>query len=307
MNDLRQWRQFIAVAEELHFGRAAARLHMTQPPLTMAIKQLEAQLGAALFERTRRVVALTPAGESALPLARKLVADAQALQERVRAAARGLAGRLRLGFVSTIGYGAFPQWLSGFRQAHNTGSSDNAGQTAIGTWRGRATDINNTFLTAHNSWAAATNNTQKTFLTDAVALGRTMWSCSVPLLVDGGLAGNRPAELVFGQMLVHRTVPTRFRIARTARKRCTFTALQVSPVALAMSAISMSSTNRRRKTVFCLADRLSVASQTARTCSRMSARCSCVMAVSGSQSAAIEVSTAARSARRQNRRRRLRM
>ena len=118
MNDLRQWRQFIAVAEELHFGRAAARLHMTQPPLTMAIKQLEAQLGAQLFERTRRMVALTPAGEAALPLARKLVADAQALEQRVRAAARGLAGRLRLGFVSTIGYGALPQWLSGFRQAH---------------------------------------------------------------------------------------------------------------------------------------------------------------------------------------------
>jgi hypothetical protein len=76
-------------------------------------------------------------------------------------------------------------WKSGFRQAHNTGSSDDAGQDAIATWRGRECDINNTFLSAHNSWAAYTNNTQKTFLTAAVAAGRTSWTCSVPLLVDG--------------------------------------------------------------------------------------------------------------------------
>ena len=118
MTDIRQWRQFVAVAEELHFVRAAQRLHMTQPPLTVAIKQLEAQLGSPLFERTRRAVALTPAGVAALPHARKLIADAQALPEVVRAAARGVAGRLRLGFVSTIGYGALPRWLSGFRKAH---------------------------------------------------------------------------------------------------------------------------------------------------------------------------------------------
>jgi DNA-binding transcriptional LysR family regulator len=106
------------VAEELHFGRAAARLHMTQPPLTVAIRQLEARLGTALFHRTRRTVALTPAGLAALAPARKLLADAQALDELARAAGRGLAGRLRLGFVSTIGYGALPQWLSAFRRAH---------------------------------------------------------------------------------------------------------------------------------------------------------------------------------------------
>jgi DNA-binding transcriptional LysR family regulator len=118
MTDLRQWRQFVAVAEELHFGRAALRLHMTQPPLTAAIRHLEAALGTPLFDRTRRSVALTPAGQAVLAPARKLLADAQALAVLARAAARGLSGRLRLGFVSTIGYGELPQWLSGFRKSH---------------------------------------------------------------------------------------------------------------------------------------------------------------------------------------------
>src|SRR6187549_3116901 len=113
--DLRAWRQFVAVAEELHFGRAALRLHMTQPPVTQAIAQLEKTLGVVLFDRTRRRVALTPAGEALLPDVRELLARAQALPARARAAAAGEVGRVRLAFVSTIGFERLPAWVRDFR------------------------------------------------------------------------------------------------------------------------------------------------------------------------------------------------
>ena len=113
--DLRAWRQFVAVAEELHFGRAAARLHMTQPPVTQAIAQLEKTLGVQLFDRTRRRVALTPAGETLLPDVRELLVRSQALPLRARAAAAGQVGRVRLAFVSTIGFEALPTWVRKFR------------------------------------------------------------------------------------------------------------------------------------------------------------------------------------------------
>jgi DNA-binding transcriptional LysR family regulator len=114
--DLRAWRQFVAVAEELHFGRAALRLHMTQPPVTQAIAQLEQTLGVQLFDRTRRRVALTPAGEALLPDVRELLASAQALPARARAAAAGEVGRVRLAFVSTIGFDQLPGWVRAFRE-----------------------------------------------------------------------------------------------------------------------------------------------------------------------------------------------
>ncbi|WP_213954236.1 MULTISPECIES: LysR family transcriptional regulator [unclassified Variovorax] len=113
--DLRVWRQFLAVAEELHFGRAATRLHMTQPPVTQAIAQLEKAIGARLFDRTRRSVALTPAGAALVPEVRELLARAQALPARARAAAAGEVGRVRLAFVSTIGFERLPAWVREFR------------------------------------------------------------------------------------------------------------------------------------------------------------------------------------------------
>lgn len=113
--DLRAWRQFVAVAEELHFGRAALRLHMTQPPLTQAIAHMERSLGVVLFDRTRRRVALSPAGEALLPDVRDLLERAQALPGRARAAAAGEVGRVRLAFVSTIGFERLPAWVRDFR------------------------------------------------------------------------------------------------------------------------------------------------------------------------------------------------
>ncbi len=115
--ELRQWRQFAVLAEELHFGRAAVRLHMTQPPLTQAIAGLEQALGVRLFERTKRSVALTPAGAALLPEVRELLARAHALPEKARAADAGELGRLRLAFVSTIGYELLPRWVRAFRQS----------------------------------------------------------------------------------------------------------------------------------------------------------------------------------------------
>jgi DNA-binding transcriptional LysR family regulator len=116
--DLRQLRQFVAVAEELHFGRAARRLHMTQPPLTLAVRGLEAELGVQLLERSKRSVALTPGGDELLARARRLLKEADELPRVVKAAAEGLSGQLRLAFVSSIAYGPLPEWLRGFRERH---------------------------------------------------------------------------------------------------------------------------------------------------------------------------------------------
>ncbi len=116
--ELRLWRQFLAVADELHFGRAAERLHMTQPPLTQAIAALEATLGARLFDRTKRSVKLTAAGAALVPAARELLARARDLPALARSAAAGELGRLRLAFVSTAGFAWLPDWVRDFRARH---------------------------------------------------------------------------------------------------------------------------------------------------------------------------------------------
>ena len=116
--ELRLWRQFLAVADELHFGRAAQRLNMTQPPLTQAIAQLEALLGLKLFDRTKRSVQLTAAGAALVPEARELLARAQALPMVAHASADGKAGRLRLAFVSTVGFDLLPRWVRAFREQY---------------------------------------------------------------------------------------------------------------------------------------------------------------------------------------------
>ena len=116
--ELRLWRQFVAVAEELHFSRAAQRLNMTQPPLTQAIAQLESAIGLRLFDRTKRSVQLTAAGAALVPEARELLARASAMPGLARASADGEAGRLRLAFVSTVGFDLLPRWVRAFREQH---------------------------------------------------------------------------------------------------------------------------------------------------------------------------------------------
>jgi DNA-binding transcriptional LysR family regulator len=100
--ELRHLRYFVAVAEELHFTRAALRLNIAQPPLSQQIRALEQELGVQLFARTRRSVALTDAGRALLERAREMLASAQALPQELQRVARGEVGLLRIGFSSTL-------------------------------------------------------------------------------------------------------------------------------------------------------------------------------------------------------------
>lgn len=111
MFELSQLRCFIATAEELHFGRAAARLNMTQPPLSRQIQLLEHILGVSLLERTSRLVRLTPAGRVFLIEARRIVKLAESATLAARRVAKGDAGRISIGFTAVSGYSFLPQIL----------------------------------------------------------------------------------------------------------------------------------------------------------------------------------------------------
>jgi len=114
--DVRQLRHFLAVAERLHFGRAAAALNMSQPPLSRSIRNLEERLGATLLARSRRKVELTPEGARFMEQARRLLAQLEhAVLDVGRMAAGG--GRLRLGFVSLADYGVLPRLLRAYKSA----------------------------------------------------------------------------------------------------------------------------------------------------------------------------------------------
>ncbi|HMP74060.1 MAG TPA: LysR substrate-binding domain-containing protein [Kiritimatiellia bacterium] len=101
-------RYVLAVAEELHFGRAARRLHIAQPPLSQQIKALEEELGAALFVRTRRKVELTEAGRLFVEEARATLAQAERARSVIRAAAEGRRGRLAIGYVTSAAQSILP-------------------------------------------------------------------------------------------------------------------------------------------------------------------------------------------------------
>ncbi|HYI15411.1 MAG TPA: LysR family transcriptional regulator [Thermomicrobiales bacterium] len=116
MVELRQLRYFVAVAEELHFGRAAERVGIAQPPLSQQIQRLEAELGVQLFIRNRRRVQLSEPGRVFLDEARATLQQAERAVEAVRRAGRGEAGRLRVGFVGSATFDVMPSILRRFRE-----------------------------------------------------------------------------------------------------------------------------------------------------------------------------------------------
>lgn len=116
--DLRRLTYFIAVAEELHFGRAASRLHIAQPPLSRQIAQLESDLGVLLFDRSRSQIQLTQAGAVLIERARDLVERIDQVEREVRRIGEGIEGRLRIAFVGTATYGILPNVIKAFRTSY---------------------------------------------------------------------------------------------------------------------------------------------------------------------------------------------
>jgi DNA-binding transcriptional LysR family regulator len=115
--ELRHLRYFIAVAEELHFGRAAERLHMAQPPLSQQIQALERELGVRLFDRSKRQVALTAAGKAFLEAVYPVFTQVDRAVSLARQVDRGAIGRLRVGFVSSAAYNVLPEIIRRFHDA----------------------------------------------------------------------------------------------------------------------------------------------------------------------------------------------
>jgi len=116
--ELRHLRYFVAVAEELHFGRAAQRVHIAQPPLSQQIRRLEQDLGVRLFDRTNRRVQLTDAGRAFLLEARSTLAQAEYAREVASRAARGEAGQLLIGYMASAELNVFPRLLPAFRKRY---------------------------------------------------------------------------------------------------------------------------------------------------------------------------------------------
>ncbi|MCX4680461.1 LysR family transcriptional regulator [Streptomyces sp. NBC_01433] len=116
--ELRHLNAFVAVAEELHFGRAAKRLQMAQPPLSQRIRQLEKELGVQLFRRNTRSVRLTSAGESFLEPVRTVLDDLDTAVRAARSAGRGEYGRVTIGFAGASSHETLPQLTRAVRAAH---------------------------------------------------------------------------------------------------------------------------------------------------------------------------------------------
>lgn len=129
--ELRHLRSFVVAADELHVGRAAARLHLTQPSLSRQIAALERDVGVPLFTRIRRRFGLTPAGEIFLTAAREIVRRADDAARDAQRAHRGELGTLRLRFVQSATFEALPRLLAAFRAAHPDVTLDVEAMTTI--------------------------------------------------------------------------------------------------------------------------------------------------------------------------------
>jgi DNA-binding transcriptional LysR family regulator len=116
--ELRRLRYFVAVAEELHFRRAASRLHLAQPALSQQVRKLELELGVDLLHRNKRAVSLTPAGAVFLDEARRVLRYADEAARTARDAGRGAAGRLRLGHLADAVPAAVPRAIATFATLH---------------------------------------------------------------------------------------------------------------------------------------------------------------------------------------------
>src|SRR5689334_10137326 len=116
--ELRHLRYFVAVAEELHFRRAAQRLHMSQPPLSQQIRKLEEDVGATLLVRNQRRVELTAAGAAYYARARDILDAVEDAAREARRVQRGEVGRLAVGFVGSALYSVVPELLRSFRERH---------------------------------------------------------------------------------------------------------------------------------------------------------------------------------------------
>jgi DNA-binding transcriptional LysR family regulator len=131
--EIRHLRCLVAVAEELHFGRAAKRLNLSQPPVSLAIRELEEELGVTLFERTSRRIAITRAGEQTLRDARVVLVGLETLRRRARDAAAGLTGSISLGFISLPAYSFLPGALRQFSEENE--------RAEIALWEGTTDQI----------------------------------------------------------------------------------------------------------------------------------------------------------------------
>lgn len=189
--ELRHLRYFVAVAEELHFGRAALRLHLAQPPLSQQIRKLEEILGHALFTRTSRAVQLTSAGEVFLDRARRTLRSVQEDMEEARSVGRGEVGFLKVGFIGSSMLTSVP--------------------TMLGRYRRTFPKVN---LQLHESY------------TSMLVQGLEKGTLDIGILRDGGPAEGLRVEVLFSEPFVA-VLPRRHPLA--ARKTISAAALRDEP------------------------------------------------------------------------------